>query len=90
MPLTARGELEALDAAASLRASGVCVDVVYTSTLKRTVKTAWLVLEALDRFTVPIHHRALDTTACALGAVADQMHSQHQPHDTFHTPFPPP
>lgn len=46
-----------MDAAASLRASGVCVDVVYTSTLKRTVKTAWLVLEALDRYTVPIHHR---------------------------------
>lgn len=57
VPLTPRGELEALDAAATLRASGVYIDVVFTSTLKRTIKTAWLVLEALDRFTAPIHHR---------------------------------
>jgi len=57
VPLTPRGEREALDAADTLRSSGVCVDVVFTSTLKRTIKTAWLVLEALDKFTVPISQR---------------------------------
>ncbi|EOD06164.1 hypothetical protein EMIHUDRAFT_428475 [Emiliania huxleyi CCMP1516] len=57
VPLTQRGEAEALDAAAQLAAAGVCVDVCYTSTLKRTIKTAWLVLEALDSFNTPVERR---------------------------------
>jgi len=52
--LTTRGELEAAAAARILDREMYCIDKVYTSTLKRTIKTAWIVLEELDDFTVPI------------------------------------
>jgi len=56
VPLSAEGEKQAVDAAATLRAAGLtnCIDEVYSSSLKRTIKTAWLLLEALDDFTIPI------------------------------------
>ena len=54
VPLSAEGELQAGDAARALLEANVCADVVYTSTLKRTIKTAWLLLEQLDAFTMPL------------------------------------
>ncbi len=56
VPLSAQGEQQAVEAAQTLKAAGLeqCIDVVYASSLKRTIKTAWLVLETLDDYTVPI------------------------------------
>jgi len=56
VPLSAAGEQQAVAAASMLRAAGLesCLDAVYVSSLKRTIKTAWLVLEALDDYTVPV------------------------------------
>ena len=54
VPLSTAGVQQAVDAAKVLQDHGVCVQRVYTSTLKRTIKTAWTVLETLDAFTVPI------------------------------------
>ena len=56
VPLSAQGEDQAVEAAQALQAAGLdrCIDVVYASALKRTIKTAWLVLETLDDYTVPI------------------------------------
>ena len=54
--LSARGERQALSASAMLRHLHVSPDVTYTSTLKRTAKTAWIVHEHLDSFATPIVH----------------------------------
>lgn len=54
VPLSERGEAQAKQAAAMLRDEGLCFDAVYVSTLKRTIKTAWTILEQLDDFTVPV------------------------------------
>tara|TARA_B110001452_G_scaffold17376_1_gene14095 strand:+ start:199 stop:1161 length:963 start_codon:yes stop_codon:yes gene_type:complete len=54
VPLSARGEEQAAQAAETLLREGICFDSVYVSTLKRTIKTAWVILEKLDDFTVPV------------------------------------
>jgi 2,3-bisphosphoglycerate-dependent phosphoglycerate mutase len=54
VPLSPAGEAQVAGAAEALEASGYCFDAVYTSTLKRTIKTAWLLLEALDQFAIPL------------------------------------
>ena len=54
--LSARGERQALSASAMLRDLHVSPDVTYTSTLKRTIKTAWIVHEQLDCYATPIVH----------------------------------
>lgn len=57
VPLYHTGEAESHRAAASLKAEGFKeFDVVYTSTLKRAIKTAWNVLEDLDIMYTPVHH----------------------------------
>lgn len=53
VPLTPRGEGEARQAGQVLRSLGTKVDVVYTSYLKRAIKTAWLALEEMDQLYVP-------------------------------------
>lgn len=50
--LTPTGESQARDAAAALE--GMDIDTVFVSGLKRVIKTAWIVLEELDEFTLPI------------------------------------
>ena len=54
VPLSERGEAQAKQVADMLREEGLCFDAVYVSTLKRTIKTAWIILEQLDDFTVPV------------------------------------
>ena len=57
VPLYHTGEAESHRAAASLKAEGYTeFDVVYTSTLKRAIKTAWNVLEDLDIMYTPVIH----------------------------------
>ena len=54
--LTDKGVAEAQAAATLLAAEGFAFDVAFTSVLKRAIKTLWIVLEAMDRMWIPVHH----------------------------------
>jgi len=52
--LSAQGVIEAQRAGQEIARAGVLPDVVYTSVLKRAIRTEWLVLEALDLLWLPV------------------------------------
>ena len=52
--LSARGREEAVAAGRVLAQEGLSFDVVYTSHLKRAIRTAWLVMEEADIMWVPV------------------------------------
>jgi 2,3-bisphosphoglycerate-dependent phosphoglycerate mutase len=52
--LTPQGVEEARTAGRVLRAEGFEFDVVYTSVLKRAIRTMWLALDELDQMWVPV------------------------------------
>lgn len=54
VPLTQRGIDEAIRAGARLIEAGYNFDIVYTSFLKRAIKSTWLVLEQMDLMWVPV------------------------------------
>ena len=56
VPLSPLGEEQAVRAAGLLEDAGLagCIDRVFTSSLKRTIKTSWLVQESLDLFNVAV------------------------------------
>ncbi|CAM9524791.1 unnamed protein product, partial [Discosporangium mesarthrocarpum] len=53
VPLTGKGEEEARAAGQALRRAGFEFDTVFTSLLKRSLKTAHLAMEELDQLWVP-------------------------------------
>jgi len=53
-PLSEKGESEARAGGKLLKEAGFNFDVAYTSTLKRAIKTLWLVLEEMDLMYIPI------------------------------------
>jgi 2,3-bisphosphoglycerate-dependent phosphoglycerate mutase len=53
-PLSEKGEQEAKAGGALLKQDGFKFDKAYTSTLKRAIKTLWIVLEELDLMYIPI------------------------------------
>jgi 2,3-bisphosphoglycerate-dependent phosphoglycerate mutase len=53
--LTAKGEEEGRRSGRLLKDEGFSFDVVYTSLLKRAIRTMWLALEELDQTWVPVH-----------------------------------
>lgn len=55
-PLSEKGESEAKSGGTLLREGGFDFDVAYTSTLKRAIKTLWLVLEEMDLMYIPVKH----------------------------------
>lgn len=55
VPLTAHGEEQAAHAARLLVGEGLVPDVVHTSVLRRSVRTADILLEEMDRSWVPVH-----------------------------------
>ncbi len=61
-PLSEKGEGEAREAGRLLREAGFTFDVAYTSTLKRAIKTLWIVLEELDLMYIPIVSKQSMTT----------------------------
>ena len=52
--LTDKGHEEAVQAGQSLQRDGFAFDVAYTSVLKRSIKTLWLVLEEMDQMWIPV------------------------------------
>lgn len=52
--LTERGVEEARAAAELLKEGGFDFDIVFTSVLKRAIRTKWLILDALDRMWLPV------------------------------------
>lgn len=54
VPLSEQGLSEAKAGGVLLREAGFDFDVAYTSTLKRAIKTLWLVLEEMDLMYIPI------------------------------------
>lgn len=53
--LTERGRLEGKNAGELLKEDGFKFDIVYSSLLKRAIKTAWIILEEMDQVWIPIH-----------------------------------
>lgn len=53
--LTAKGREEASGAGRSLRKSGLCFDVAYTSVLTRAIRTTWLVLDEMNLMWIPVN-----------------------------------
>lgn len=54
VPLSGKGIQEAIEAGRSLKEEGFVFDLVYTSVLKRAIKTLWLVLEEMDLMWIPV------------------------------------
>ncbi|NMB57472.1 2,3-diphosphoglycerate-dependent phosphoglycerate mutase [Candidatus Beckwithbacteria bacterium] len=54
VPLTKKGEEEAVKAGEKMLESGLKFDLVYTNMLKRAIKTTWLALEQMDLMWLPI------------------------------------
>lgn len=52
--LSEAGITQAMEAGQILLEHGHCVEHVFVSNLKRTIKTAWVLLEAMDSYTVPV------------------------------------
>merc|ERR1719203_2307360 len=52
--LSAQGEAEAIEAGKCLKEKGFKFDVVFTSVLKRSIKTAWMCLMHSDNYSMPI------------------------------------
>ncbi|OGU39619.1 MAG: phosphoglyceromutase [Ignavibacteria bacterium GWB2_35_12] len=51
--LSDKGEEEAWEAARLLKEEGYTFDIVYTSVLKRAIRTMWIILDGLDLMWVP-------------------------------------
>lgn len=54
VPLSEKGIIEAKRAGAVMKEKGFDFDIVYTSVLKRAIKTMFLVLEEMDRMWLPV------------------------------------
>ncbi len=54
--LSPEGCKEAISAGERLRKEGMTFDLVYTSVLKRAIRTTWLALERMDRMYLPIQN----------------------------------
>lgn len=56
VPLSEQGLAEAKQGGELLRDSGLTFDLAYTSTLKRAIKTLWIILEEMDLMYLPVKH----------------------------------
>jgi len=55
VPLSEKGQKEALIAGQKLKQDGWKFDVAYTSVLSRAIKTLWIVMEEMDLMWIPVH-----------------------------------
>jgi 2,3-bisphosphoglycerate-dependent phosphoglycerate mutase len=54
--LSSRGREEAREAGQILRSNGFTFDVAYTSVLKRSIRTLWIVLDEMELMWIPVHN----------------------------------
>ena len=52
--LTERGRDEAAESARLIESEGLDFDIAFTSTLKRAIRTLWIVMDDMDRMWVPV------------------------------------
>src|ERR1044072_7962425 len=52
--LSEQGKREAADAAKQLLAEKLNIDLVFTSVLKRAIRTMWIILDGMDRMWLPV------------------------------------
>ena len=52
--LSDRGQKEAAQAGQLMKNSGLDFDIAFTSVLKRAIRTAWIVLDEMDRMWIPL------------------------------------
>lgn len=70
VPLSEGGVGEAEAGAKLLKEEGFTFDLAYTSTLKRAIKTLWIILEGLDLMYIPIVNTwRLNERHCEFGMV---------------------
>jgi 2,3-bisphosphoglycerate-dependent phosphoglycerate mutase len=62
--LSSTGLVQARDAARQLCATRFAPDRIFTSHLKRAIRTAWTILDELDRLWVPVHAFAALNERC--------------------------
>ena len=53
--LSEKGLIEARKAGAVLKQSGFTFDIAYTSYLKRSIRTLWIILHEMDLMWIPVH-----------------------------------
>ena len=53
--LTEKGVAAGLNVGKLLKKEGISLDAIYTSSLSRAIKTAWLALEGMDMMWIPVH-----------------------------------
>ena len=54
--LSQKGAEEAREAGVTLKQQGFTFDLVFTSVLKRAIRTAWIVLDEMDLMWIPVKH----------------------------------
>ncbi|MDY6972460.1 MAG: 2,3-diphosphoglycerate-dependent phosphoglycerate mutase [Thermodesulfobacteriota bacterium] len=54
--LSDQGRLEVHRAAKLLKENGFSFDVAFTSLLKRAIRTAWIILDAMELMWIPVYH----------------------------------
>ncbi len=54
--LSKKGIQEALESGRVMRSEGYVFDIAFTSYLRRSIKTLWLVLEEMDLMWIPVHN----------------------------------
>lgn len=54
--LSPAGAKQAREAGATLRKAGYTFDLVFTSVLRRAIRTAWIVLDEMDLMWIPVKH----------------------------------
>ncbi|MFJ6571901.1 2,3-diphosphoglycerate-dependent phosphoglycerate mutase [Streptomyces sp. NPDC091292] len=75
VPLTHHGEEQAADAARLLARDGLVPEVVHTSVLRRSIRTADILLAELDRCWIPVH-RTWRLNERQYGALAGRVKSE--------------
>jgi len=91
--LSDKGILEAREAGRKLGEEGYFFDVAFTSVLKRSIRTLWLVLDEMDLMWIPIHSswrlnerhygalQGLNKTEMAAKVGAEQVHIWRRSYD---------
>jgi len=91
--LSDKGITEAKEAGRTLREKGYLFDVVFTSVLKRAIRTIWLVLDEMDLMWIPVYRswrlnerhygalQGLNKAEMALKVGAEQVHKWRRGYD---------